>query len=119
MENMRNKFGLGKAFLLGALILLMITVFGTRIFAQGSVAATAQEGAKTNVIVLLDPFLLEKVAFAPKPVLIPTARITRGPRFSVNNGNSNGNPPVIIPGRRAVRSQWCPGGPPILPPGLQ
>ena len=118
MENMRNKLSLGTVFLLGILILLMITVFGTPIFAQGSEVATAQ-GAKANVITLLDPFSLQKVTFAPKPVLISTARITSGPRVSVTNGNSNGKPPVIIPGRRAVRSQWCPGGPPVLPPGLQ
>src|SRR4030042_6089904 len=121
MKNMENKFGLEGMFLLGILVLLMITVFGIPAFAAEADVATGQV-ATVNVIIVFDPFLLQRVTLAPKVVSISTARVARSPRASANNGNNgnnNGNPPVVIPGRRSVRSNWAPGVPPVIPPGLR
>jgi hypothetical protein len=125
MKNMKNKFGLEGMFLLGALVLLIITVSGIPTFAQRANTATGQV-ATTNVISVFDPFLMQRVTFTPMVAPDSNIRVASMPHRVAanngnngNNGNNNGNPPVVIPGRRAVRSNWTPGVPPVIPPGLQ
>jgi len=121
MSNKENKFGFGGLFLLGVLVLL-IAVLGIPAFVAGADVATEQI-VRADVISVFDPFLLRKVTFSPKAVSISQARIARSPNASITagnaNGNSNGKPSVVIPGRRSVRSNWAPGRPPVNPPGLQ
>ena len=119
MRKRRNKFCTKSIMLLlGTVVLLMIAGF---VVPTHAASAGTGQFATTNVISVFDPFLLRTVNFTPRVVSVSTMRVARSPRASANNGNNgNGPPPVLVPGRRSVRSQWKPGdGPPphIHPPG--
>jgi hypothetical protein len=112
MRKKRSKFCTKSIMLLlGTVILLMIAGFVAPTHAAS--AGTGQL-ATANVISAFDPFLLRTITFTPKLFSVSTMQVARAPRVSVNNGNNgNGNPPVLVPGRRSVRSGWVPG---TMPP---
>ena len=106
--------------LLGTIVLLMIVGFVVPTQAQVATKDTSATTrlASTNVFTVLNPFSLRTVTYTPRVDSVSSIRAARPPRISVNNGN--GNSPVLVPGRRSVRSNWIPGdGPPphVNPPG--
>jgi hypothetical protein len=117
MMNRENKYGFSSVFLAGVLILLIMAVFTAPTFAQRT-SLTNKQGTM-SILSIYDPFLLQKVTFTPVEAPASDIRLAGMPR-----GNKSGKPPVVVPGRRAVRSQWMPGdGPPprvfpIFPRGL-
>ena len=106
MEKNRNKLGFGSMFLMGVLLLLMIAVFSTQIYAQGS-ALARRNTTSENAISMLDPFLLQKVTIV-NPVIVTPPHWIEKLRLRQAYYEKYQKEKIIIPDRPKWRSKWCP-----------